>query len=260
VGESVHIWRTSIDDFLTLVQALDDSEWARPTPCPGWTVSDVVAHVIDLEGHFIGDERPNHQPDWGNMPHVSTDMQQFVEIGVDARRGRTPTQLLDELREVVTRRDAQLRDAEPDQSVQWFVGELSLERLLWMRTFDIWTHEQDIRTAVGRPGGIDTAGAQVAWDRIRETLPYIWGKKVGSTQTLSIVVTPPGPSGTFTLALDGEHVAYNDSATPDVRVEMSWTELAARAAGRIPPDQVSAVITGDPDLARRFLEQLAFTP
>jgi len=260
VSESVQIWRTSLDDFIALVEPLDDSAWAQPTPCPGWTVGDVVAHVIDLEAHFTGDPRPDHLPDWGELPHVSTDMQQFIEIGVDARRGSLPAQLRDELRNVADRRAAQLRDADLRRPVMWFVGEIPLERLLGMRAFDIWTHEQDIRSALNIPGGLDSAGALVAWDRIRDTLPFIWGKKVGTTQTLRIVVTPPGPAGTLTLAPVGDRIGYDDSATPEIEVELTFGDLAARGAGRIPAEQVVVTVTGDQDLARRFLQELVFTP
>lgn len=260
MSESVDIWRTSLDDFITLVEPLNDTAWTQPTPCPGWTVGDVVAHIIDLEEHFSGQLRPDHEPDFGRLPHVTTDMQQFIEIGVDARRSRTPAQLRAELRNVAERRAAQLQDADLQQPVMWFVGEIPVERLLGMRAFDIWTHEQDIRSALNLPGGLDSAGAVVAWGRIRDTLPFIWGKKVGASQTLRIVVTPPGPSGTLTLAPVGDRIGYDDSATPDIEVELTFADLAARGAGRIPAETMTARVVGDEELAHRFLQNLPFTP
>lgn len=258
--ESVRIWRSTIDDFAALVASLSDSQWGWATACPGWSVTDVVAHVIDLESHFFGDERPDHQPDWVNLPHVKTDMQQFIEVGVDARRGRSPSAMRDELAAVIDRRSKQLQDADMQQQVQWFVGEITLERLLWMRCFDIWTHEQDIRSAIGDPGGFDTAGAHVAWQRIHETLPYIWGKKVAASGTLALDVAAPGPSGMLIVTMDGDRAVYSDSAVPDVRVGISWADLAARAAGRTTAADVDVTIDGDQALGRRFLEELAFTP
>jgi len=260
VSESVEIWRTSLDDLIALVGPLDDTAWTQPTPCPGWTVGDVVAHIIDLEAHFSGQPRPDHQPDFGRLPHVSTDMQQFIEIGVDARRGSTPAQLRAELHDVTERRTAQLRDADLRQPVMWFVGEIPLEHLLGMRAFDIWTHEQDIRSALNLPGGLDSAGARVAWSRIRDTLPFIWGKKVGASQTLRVVVTPPGPSGELTLAPVGDRIGYDDSATPEIELELTFADLAARGAGRITAETMTATVVGDEELAQRFLQNLAFTP
>jgi len=260
MGESVRIWRSTIDDFTALVGSLSDSQWGSATPCPGWSVSDVVAHVIDLEVHFLGEDRPDHQPDWMNLPHVRTEMQQFIEVGVDARRGRSPSDMRDELTTVIDRRSEQLQETDLRQEVQWFVGEITVERLLWMRCFDIWTHEQDIRAAIGEPGGFDTTGAHVAWQRIRETLPYIWGKKVSASGTLALDVAGPGPSGVLIVTMDGDRAVYSESAVPDVRVGMTWVDLAARAAGRISAEDVHVTIEGDQALGRRFLEELAFTP
>lgn len=260
MNESVRVWRSSVDDMIALIEPLDEEQWALATPCPGWSVADVVAHIIDLDSHFLGDPRPDHEPEWSELPHVTSDMQRFIEIGVDGRRSRTPSQLLAELREVADRRYGQLQDADLQQTVQWFVGEVTIERLLWMRAFDVWTHEQDIRAAIGQPGGLDSAGAQVAWARIRDTLPFIWGKKVGTSKTLELIVTPPGPSGRLMLAVDGGRADYVDSGDPDVTVTITWADLAARGAGRIAADHVSATITGDEHLGRAFLEELAFTP
>ena len=208
----------------------------------------------------MGEDRPDHQPDWANLPHVTTDMQQFIEVGVDARRGRSPADMRDELTSVIDRRSEQVRDADMQHEVQWFVGDITVERLLWMRCFDIWTHEQDIRAAIGDPGGFDTTGAHVAWQRISETLPYIWGKKVGASGTLALDVAGPGPSGLLIVTMEGDRAVYSDSAVPDVRVGISWFDLAARAAGRISAEDVHVTIDGDQALGRRFLEELAFTP
>ena len=260
MSEIVAIWRSSVDDVIALVETLDDAEWARETPCPGWTVSDIVAHIIDLDSVFLGDPPLDHTPDWDALPHVTREMQRVTEVGVDARRGRSPQELLAELRDVITRREAQLHETDMQSTVQWFVGEIPVEQLMRMRTFDIWMHDQDIRDTLDRPGDLDTPGAQVAWARVRDTLPFIWGKKVGAQETLDLVVTGPGPSGQLVIAVDDGRAHYVDSGHADVRIEITWADLAARAGGRRAADQLDAVITGDQELGRRFLEELTFTP
>jgi uncharacterized protein (TIGR03083 family) len=260
MSEIVGIWRSSVDDVITLVEPLDEVDWARATPCPGWTVADIVAHIIDLDSFFLGDPRIDHTPDWDSLPHVTRDGQRITEIGVDARRGRSREELLAELRDVVDRRHAQLRDADMQATVQWFLGEIPVEQLMQMRTFDIWVHEQDIRDAVGRPGGMDSAGAQVAWARVRDTMPFIWGKKIGAQGSLELLVTGPGPSGRYVIAVDGGRARYVDDAHADVRIEITWADLIARAGGRKSVDEIDTTISGDADTGRRFLEALTFTP
>lgn len=258
--EIVDIWRSSVDDVIALLEPLDDATWQMETRCPGWTVSDVVAHIIDLDSFFLADSRVDHTPDWNSLPHVTRDSQRFTEVGVDARRGRSPQDLLAELREVVERRHVQLLDTDMQSTVQWFIGEITVERLMRMRTFDIWMHEQDIRETVHLPGGMDTVGAQVAWERVHETLPFIWGKKVGAPGTLELVVTGPGPSGRSLISVQDGRASYVAEGAPDVRIEIPWTDLAARAGGRKPIEDTHATMTGDVETGRRFLEEVTFTP
>jgi len=260
VDDAVAAWQGALADLTALAESLDSTEWAHASRCPGWTVADVIAHTIDLESQLAGDPRPTTEPQWQALAHVRTDLQRFTEIGVDARRGRSPASLLGELRDVAARRQVQVNDADPQQSVAWFVGELPLTRLLRMRTFDIWTHEQDIRVALGHPGGLESPAAVTASALIGETLPYIWGKKVGAAATLALVVAPPGPAVTWLLAVRDGRAVVVESGDPDVRVDIGWSDLAARAAGRIPAAEVSVTITGEAHLGRRLLEELAFTP
>lgn len=260
MSEIIAIWRSSVDDFAGLVGSLDDSAWARETPCPGWTVSDIVAHIIDLDSIFLGDPRIDHTPDWEALPHVTRESQRITEVGVDARRGRTPQELQGELRDVIKRRHSQLLNTDMGSMVQWFVGEITVEQLMRMRTFDIWMHEQDVRQTVNRPGGMDTVGALVAWERVRDTMPFIWGKKVGAQGTLELVVTGPGPAGRSLIAVQDGRAGYVADAEPDVRIEIPWTDLASRAGGRKSTEEIHVTITGDTDSGRRFLEELTFTP
>ena len=40
--------------FAEKVAAVSDDQWAAPSPCAGWTAKDVVAHVVDSQGMFLG--------------------------------------------------------------------------------------------------------------------------------------------------------------------------------------------------------------
>ena len=82
-----------------------------------------------------------------------------------ARRDATPDELINEIRESATKRRTFLLTDPPDDA-----GELppktpgdipwTWETLLRNRPLDVWMHEQDVRRAVGRPGGLDTAPAR----------------------------------------------------------------------------------------------------
>lgn len=36
------------------IAAVPDDGWTRPTPCEGWTVRDLTAHLVDVHGQFQG--------------------------------------------------------------------------------------------------------------------------------------------------------------------------------------------------------------
>ena len=40
--------------FATKVDAVPDGGWSSPSPCEGWTARDVVAHVVESHGVFLG--------------------------------------------------------------------------------------------------------------------------------------------------------------------------------------------------------------
>lgn len=89
----VHAERRALIDDLT---DLDDDQWARPSLCGGWTVHDVVAHLVDVAsttrmGFTIG------------MALARFDFDRQNANGLERARGATPHDTLQRLRQVVTR-------------------------------------------------------------------------------------------------------------------------------------------------------------
>jgi uncharacterized protein (TIGR03083 family) len=41
--------QAELDGLLVALVALDDSDWATPTRCPGWSVADVVLHLAQTQ-------------------------------------------------------------------------------------------------------------------------------------------------------------------------------------------------------------------
>ena len=56
----VDAWTQSIEAISELVKPLVEGEWNRRTACPGWSVRDVVSHIIGMECELLGDPRPIH--------------------------------------------------------------------------------------------------------------------------------------------------------------------------------------------------------
>lgn len=129
-----------------LVSGLDEAELAAQVPaCPGWSVQDVVAHLL--------------------------------AITEDALAGRLtgPPSQTQTAAQVARSRGHDIRD----MLASWTVtapqfGQLITAFGVWPAVIDIASHEQDIRGAVGRPGARDTeAVRQCAGVAIEDLAPPV---------------------------------------------------------------------------------------
>ena len=96
-AELVDAWQGALKAVADLAEGVTAAEWGLPSPCPGWTVGDVVAHVTDIEDFLSGAPRPDHTPDFDALPHAQGFVGQLTETGVDFRRGRAPAEVVAEL-------------------------------------------------------------------------------------------------------------------------------------------------------------------
>lgn len=241
---------------------LSETEWKRPTGCPGWTVQDQVAHLIDFESHALGRPRPDHAV--GEVPHARNDMGRVNEIGVDVRRVRSGAEVLAEFDEVTAARLAQLSPLAEDAldtETTTPIGPGTIRDLLTLRIMDTWSHEQDIRRAVGRPGHLDgpvVATAVEYWSRF---LPYAVGKLAqapeGSTVVFVVDDLPAIP-----VAVEGGRGKLAEAAppSPTVRLRMGPGTLAALVGGRADADPGAVEVEGDEVLGRRIASNLGFMP
>ncbi|MDT0326900.1 TIGR03086 family metal-binding protein [Nocardiopsis lambiniae] len=42
------------DAFAAVVATVPEERWSSPSPCPDWTAREVVGHVVDTQGMFLG--------------------------------------------------------------------------------------------------------------------------------------------------------------------------------------------------------------
>lgn len=253
----------AIDGFEDVTRSLGDDEWHQPTGCPGWSVKDNVSHVVGLESVLLGDDEPDIDLA-GDLPHVRGQMGRYLETHVEARRDSLVADLVDELDEVFSRRRAMLA-AQDDIDVEVAApmgGSWRLKSFLAIRTFDIWAHQQDIRRAVGRPGRLDDAAAEVAMTRMLRGLAHYLPDRLGKPQaTLSLEVTGPR-MGVLYLDLNSGEQLRDHPADPTVSLVMDFADLVPLACGRddaADPAEV-AKVDGDAGLAARLLTELTVTP
>ena len=147
---------------------LTEDEWKLPTEVPGWSVQDNMTHLTDLEAMILGRPAPEHVPPDG-LAHVKNDPGVRNEKYVDSRRDWSGAEALNEFVEVTHARLAQLRSysVEDFAADSWTpMGPGTVHDLLPFRVFDSWVHEQDMRRALGQPGGLGGGAADEAMRRI----------------------------------------------------------------------------------------------
>lgn len=250
-------WR-SIDE---LCSTLTGDEWRRPTGCPGWTVQDVISHLIDYEATALGRPRPEHIA--ADVSHTKNELGASNEVGVDHRRAWVGPAVLEEFREVTSVRLAQLQDltsADLAREITTPAGPGTLADMLTLRVMDTWLHEQDVRRAVGRPGheAGPVAGEAVAY--LTRFLPLIVGKRAAAPDGSTVVIEIVGLHRSVIQVANGRASAADDE--PDVAtvtLSMSPTTFVATVGGRSDAPR-DTVITGDVELGRRIVEHLGFLP
>ncbi len=260
---NVTAWRDSADRVVALCRALTAVDWARPTDLPGWTVHDVAAHLADVETQLAGGSldvgttgRPEMAPD-------------ATLRGVASRRDVEPARLVDELAAAVERRATALA-ADPPTDPTGHPPGLPIGRgwdwatLLRNRAIDMWVHEQDIRRAVGMPGGLDSPGAAVTVTALAAALPYVLGKKVAPRPGTVVgwAVSGPTPLEVVLVVGDDGRARRLDSGAQDgaTWLRMDTETFTLLATGRRSVDAVSIGVVGDHELAARVAAEMAVTP
>ncbi|MFD3484580.1 maleylpyruvate isomerase family mycothiol-dependent enzyme [Streptomyces sp. NPDC058665] len=260
-------WSDSIEAIAELVQPLVEGEWNRPTPCPGWSVRDIVSHVIGLECEMLGDPRPIHSLP-RDLYHVRSEIARYMEMQVDVRRHHTAPEMTSELEYTIIRRNRQLRNENraPDAMVRAPLGtEQTLEQAMRARAFDIWVHEQDLRTTLSKPGNLASGGALVTRDALLEALPKVVAKGAGAPPHTAVVFDVHGPVEflrTVRVDADGRGtIDGSPSLGPAVTLVMDWETYFRLACGRVRaaavPDRIKT--EGDAELAAAILREFAVT-
>jgi uncharacterized protein (TIGR03083 family) len=260
------VW-TDLDALLTPLPAI---EWDT-TVLPGWDVHDTLAHIIGTERMLEHgpDNMREHVPapsGGGDKSHVRNAIGQTNEAWVDALRPLGHDELLAEFRAVTGRRSAVL-EAMSDEEFEtegWTpAGRGPYGRFMRIRVFDCWMHEQDIRHAVGRPGGEGGPVAEECLEEVRAALGFIVGKQAGAPDGSSVTIALDGPvQRSLHVVVDGRATVRDTLDAPATATLQMPSALFMRlVGGRIEPSSAKGRVTvlGDVELGHRVLDNLAFT-
>lgn len=190
--------------LLTDLADLNDSDWARPTDCTGWTVRDMVAHLTGAaEGHtsmpeFISQYTwgVRHRKDFGGSSLDAMNAKQ-----INDHKTTDETTLVRRLGDLAPRavigrsRRARWIGWAPitlDQAGSWYTGMPTRttmgELCAVVLTRDVWAHRLDLARALGKPPSIDPqVDAPVVADIVAD-----WAARHAQPFTLTLTGTAGG--------------------------------------------------------------------
>ena len=259
------LWDEAGEDLLAVLRELTPEEHDRPA-LPGWTVRDVLAHLAHLESEAAGMPQPpggrvdvepkRNQP----MPTAVT------EAGVAARRERSAAELLEELETACVRRRevlAGLDTGDPATPAPGLAGELGWDLGTWLRNrpIDLWVHEQDVRTATGRPMTTTGVGAAHVAGLMERVFPAALKRLPVGTSVVARITGPQGRVLAARVGVDGRAAPFApDDEGNDVTLDLDDATWLRLTGGRLHPAEAEVTVTGDEAAGATVLAQLNVTP
>jgi uncharacterized protein (TIGR03083 family) len=254
------------DSLGGLLTGLSEQQWQTPTPLPGWTVHNVVAHIIGTESVLHGISTPEADIDVSTLAHVRNDVGIANERWVRYLSAESEPELQDRFRSITADRRKRLTDMSDDD---WNaptlspVGPESYGRFMRVRLFDCWMHEQDIRDGVGRPSPdaeLSGPAGRLALDEIAATMGYVVGKLGKAPDGSRVAIELTGPlTRTIRVAVDGRARVVDDfgGLDPTSTVRLDGL-LFTRLAGGRTDDTAGIELSGEKEVGARVVEHLNF--
>lgn len=243
----------------SLCAGLTEDQWKSATQLPGWSVQDNISHIIAFENEIEGLGNPEHTA--ADVSNTKNALGEANEHQVDAYRHLSGAQVLAIFDDITKKRLVSLRagDEAYFATETWTpVGPGTLVDMLNLRVMDAWTHEQDIRRALGFPGHRSGPSAEHSFDRLVRTVPMVVVKRAGAPDGSTVVIRVTGDVQR-TLAVTntaGKGAVSSDvPADPACTITMDSETFLQLGMGRGDADELArrCEVAGDTDLAARIL-------
>lgn len=237
------VYAEQVEALRALLDELLPADWARPAMPYDWTVHGLVAHLVVIESYTasvfgLGDPPPGDTAD-----HLGLGAD-VIAAELTGPPGDTAGRWAAVARTVVehVRSDA----FRPDGPAPLHGWPFDAAAALVVRSFELWTHADDIRRAVGRPLASPTPPALRTMSSLSvRALPLVLPLAT-PTRTMAptrVVLTGPG-GGTYDLGGPGPRQALIAADVVD------YCRVASR---RLDPAELDCTVEGDDDLVRDLL-------
>ena len=192
-----------------LLGGLDPTDWQRPSPCPGWTVLGLCAHLAGDDFGFLARHRDGYHgtpgPEQAGEEEFVAWLEGLQDEWVRAARRLSPRVVTDllawsgpQVAEVLRAEDPAARTA----NVSWAGTEPVPAWLDQVRELsEYWIHRQQLLQALDRPSDLRADLAGPVLDGLRWAYPFRLGQARGEPgDTVTIAVSGPVTRTWFLVA------------------------------------------------------------
>ncbi len=245
VPEELRVYRLAMNRHEELLDSLPADALDRPT-ANGLPVGDLVVHLASMESAVA--ETVGHRQAVSAETDVVARTEAYVAaVGADPLgAGRTTW------REAVDALDSWAERGGEQGGLPWNGFTVSRRTLLGTRAFETWTHDDDIRDALGRARVVpEPVELGLMADIAVNILPFCLAATGRRPAAAARFVLTGDGGGEWTVSLDGA-----DHAEAAVTITMDTVDYCRVVAERLGPDPVvcGAEIDGDQALGRTVLE------
>lgn len=261
-AELVARMNDAFDGLVELCADLTEAEWKTPTQLPGWSVQDNLSHLIAFERRLEGLPEGGHEAP--KADHVRNALGIMTENDVDSRRHLSGAEVYAQWLEVVALRRATLAAAGPEYFAapsDTPAGPGTMADFLWLRVMDTWTHGQDMRRAINKPGHRGGPAAIHTIEHIERMIGIVVGKRAGTPEGGAVVFHLTGGLDHIinVVVIDGKgKVQTTAPANVLATISLDSDDFVQLAMGRNSytnlADGIS--INGDNELALRVLTNM----
>jgi uncharacterized protein (TIGR03084 family) len=157
------------DDRLeTMLAGLSDNQWAAPSAATGWTVRDVVVHLLQTDEAVVHSIESSTGPLPAERPAGTLDEEMDRSV---RHENAPPEQVFERWRMARRAASRALRGADPDKASPWATNALRPRTLATTRLAEHWAHGLDISSPFDIPFP-DTARLWHIARLAHRTLPY----------------------------------------------------------------------------------------
>ncbi|KJF15980.1 MULTISPECIES: maleylpyruvate isomerase family mycothiol-dependent enzyme [Acidithrix] len=249
---------------------LGEEQWIALSNCPGWSVGDILSHIVGTERSLLGDQTPVMDDDQVGS-HVKNEIGRSNEAWIKSLRSKSSAEILDQFESCVTKRLEVLGSMTEEEfsKESWTpIGKGTYRDFMVIRVMDCFVHEQDIRISSGGSFLAHDRSGKISYDQLVSGLGFVVGKKVkakeGTQVRFEIEVNPGNVDTIRILIRDGRAVVARDDAKEidDASLTMTFEAFVFAAAGRLNAhsylEDGSVKIGSDSELGTAVYQNLGF--